>query len=394
MKRLFFASHPWLATGYGKVASFLSNYLASIDGIELVYFAFQRPERNVSGRAIHPEIRMIGNKEFGYDVWASAILEEKPDVVFLYNDAKVASHFLDTLLCVPKTFKIIVYFDLVYEYENNTYIDRIERYADHIIVFSECWMKNLVRMNVSKAKIFVLPHPIDKNRITSIDSKSAKNTIGFEENDFVILILNRNSYRKCWDITLRAFLMFLGKMNMEYSIKLFIGCLQKTSTGYDLFGLLRNLCYELYLDYDRVVDAHILTTADPRRMTDEKVNTLYNACDIGINTCCGEGFGLCNMEHAAVGRPQIITNYGGLGDIFEEEYAILINPKIKIFTSELHNAHSGQMAFCDAEDFSHGMDILYKDRIMLEAYGKKGATKTKEKYNVDVVVQRFNSIQF
>ena len=45
---------------------------------------------------------------------------------------------------------------------------------------------------------------------------------------------------------------------------------------------------------------------------------MYNVGDIGINTCDGEGFGLCNFEQAGVGVPQIVPKVGGFLDFMQK----------------------------------------------------------------------------
>jgi glycosyltransferase involved in cell wall biosynthesis len=47
---------------------------------------------------------------------------------------------------------------------------------------------------------------------------------------------------------------------------------------------------------------------EPPEATDEQINEIYNACDIGINTADHEGWGLVAFEHAATGSPQILTD--------------------------------------------------------------------------------------
>lgn len=42
---------------------------------------------------------------------------------------------------------------------------------------------------------------------------------------------------------------------------------------------------------------------------------MYRAADVCVNTCNGEGFGLCALEGACLGTPQIATDTGGLRDI-------------------------------------------------------------------------------
>jgi hypothetical protein len=43
-------------------------------------------------------------------------------------------------------------------------------------------------------------------------------------------------------------------------------------------------------------------------MTDEAVNEFYALADIGVNTSTGEGYGLTALEHASLGKPQVLTH--------------------------------------------------------------------------------------
>jgi D-inositol-3-phosphate glycosyltransferase len=44
----------------------------------------------------------------------------------------------------------------------------------------------------------------------------------------------------------------------------------------------------------------------------EQLNQVYNAADIGINTCIGEGWGLVNSEHGATGVAQVVPDHTSL----------------------------------------------------------------------------------
>ena len=56
MKVLFLATHPNVGSGYGRVANKISNHLASLPGVEVVYYAFQNYTNTyVNGRFIDPQ---------------------------------------------------------------------------------------------------------------------------------------------------------------------------------------------------------------------------------------------------------------------------------------------------------------------------------------------------
>jgi glycosyltransferase involved in cell wall biosynthesis len=125
-------------------------------------------------------------------------------------------------------------------------------------------------------------------------------------------------------------------------------------------------------------------------VSDDTINTLYNACDIGINTCVGEGFGLCNMEHAGLGKPQIVSAVGALNDIFNNPWSKLIKPVAVLSVSNHVDGHGGDMHICNSDDFANAMQYYWKeysqrirDGIELEKY-------IQDKYNWDNILLKFN----
>jgi glycosyltransferase involved in cell wall biosynthesis len=64
----------------------------------------------------------------------------------------------------------------------------------------------------------------------------------------------------------------------------------------------------------------ILTSANINYLSappDELLNTIYNACDVGINTSDGEGWGLVSFEHASCRKPQVVPKHTACQDIWE-----------------------------------------------------------------------------
>jgi hypothetical protein len=79
----------------------------------------------------------------------------------------------------------------------------------------------------------------------------------------------------------------------------------------------------------------IVDTGDSngRAVTDDLINELYNACNIGINTSDGEGFGLCQIEHLYTGAPQIVTDVGSYRSFLDESVAEFIPPSGRVYMS-------------------------------------------------------------
>jgi hypothetical protein len=52
-----------------------------------------------------------------------------------------------------------------------------------------------------------------------------------------------------------------------------------------------------------------LLNPDGSPLPDETVRLLYNACELGVSTSMGEGWGLGTFEHAATGAAQIAPDH-------------------------------------------------------------------------------------
>jgi D-inositol-3-phosphate glycosyltransferase len=399
MKILLFATHPTQPIGYAKVAHKISEYLAAQPEVELHYFAISNFTETAINRPINPRIhfidalkeeRALGNDElYGVNIIAREIDRIKPDIFIIYNDIIVTCRLMNALLefRAKHKYRTICYLDLVYPFEKPEFVAHVNRNSDEIWVFSHCWKKNLIDMNVPAEKISIIPHGYDSS-LKEIDRVLAKNGVGLGADDFVVLNTNRNSYRKAWDITIRAFLIFLRKNFMNPCIKLFVNCHLETKDSYKIMQIIETECLRLKMNYNEVVKKHILhMAAKVGYLEDEAINMLYSAADVGINTCVGEGFGLCNMEHARLGAPQVVTKTGGLADIFADGGSILVEPVATLMVSNGLDGHNGDLQIARAEDFAEALDIYYKFPERRAADGKKVQNYITEKYNWSTILQ-------
>jgi glycosyltransferase involved in cell wall biosynthesis len=401
IKILFCATYPDQPIGYGNIAHKISNYLASDENIDFYYFGFSNVEISRTNRFIHPKIKFIdciaeetkiGSKLiFGTEIIEKFVNDIKPDVLFIYNDAIVIYRLLFQLQNYRKTndLKVILYLDLVYPYEKYDLISFIHDQSDMIFVFSDYWKTNLIDMGFNKDKIKIFYHGLNQD-IKKIDKKEARKFINVNDDDFIVLNINRNSYRKALDISISSFLKFLKKNNLNKRIKLFLNCYLHVESGYTIHELLRIESLKLKLDYDYIVNNHILIPGNNcGQVSDEYIYNLYSACDIGINTCVGEGFGLCNMEQASVGIPQIISAVGGLIDIFKNTSAKLIEPVISLAICNHLDCHNGDMLICKSDDFAKELDYYFHNEENRIEDGKQLEKYIREKYVWDDLLSKF-----
>jgi len=408
MKILFFASYPNIGIGYSRIANIISNYLAE-QGHIIYYVGISNFNTNRCNRYIHPNILLIdalqeeklnGSDElYGVNVICDNIIKFKPDIVFIYNDIIIISRIFNNFIKnnIVKDFKLYTYLDLVYKYEKPDLINHVDKFSDMIFVFSECWKQNLIEIGVNPDKIDILYHGIDNSIFYEMDRNIARKHFNFNSDEFIILNTNRNTYRKCIDKTIDSFIKFLKIKDSNPKIKLFLNMNLnegENQQGYDILKLIQICCIKHNIDYNTVISNNIYKYSGPNIMSDETLNYLYNACDIGINTCGGEGFGLCNLEHASVGRPQIISKVGGLSDIFSNEYSTLIDPVSEIYVSNLLNYHGGYLEICSTDDYTNGMIKYYDNPELCTKHGIIAKNVLKNKYNWENILTEFTKKYF
>lgn len=123
---------------------------------------------------------------------------------------------------------------------------------------------------------------------------------------FIVLNANRNMPRKRIDLTLQGFALFAR--DKPANVKLYLH-MATEDTGWNVLILARR-----YGIYDRL----IMTRADNVRpaFSDEELNVLYNACDVGLTTTTGEGWGMVSFEHGATRAAQIVPRHTSLADLW------------------------------------------------------------------------------
>jgi len=373
LRVLLAATHPAQCTGYARVAHALADGLAA-RGVEVTYFGYQNVRGGAgSGRAPGPGVRMVDVAlqtgeplGFGFDHLPRVLARHPQDLVVLYNDLMVVNAFLDGLDAAwtrapgAARPRLCCYMDLVHEDEDAGMLARVASRVQDIWVFSPFWRDHLAaRYGVDPARVEVVSHPLGAC-FEPVDRAAARARLGLPRDAFVALNSNRNSYRKALDVTVRAFLRAWVAEGRPPDFLLFLNCNHACDTGYDIPALVAKEAARLGLDDAAATAAlqrHVLRFANAGFVDDATLNDLYAACDVGLNTCTGEGFGLCSMEHAALGAPQLVTGVGGLLDLFGED---CVPPVERLELCRGFCAHGGSQAVPDSAEFARRLGALYR----------------------------------
>ena len=384
-KRILFCSTDYhLSTGYAKTGYEILKYLCK-NNFKVWHLAFQSYNKDVVEREPIKGLTVLRDEKFGTENLLKHIADVCPDIVVLYNDVIVGANYTNELLKLEqRNFKFYHYIDLTYKYQN--FIEHISKVCDKFICFHEEWERHLVEdMGIPSGRVTSIHHPPIEDPGT-FDITECRENFKFKENDFVILNLNRNSYRKLLDITIDGFIRFFKKHGCSPHLKLFLGCKFEYNGSYDI----HNIC-KIFSKIHKLSEKEILILLDtcimrfPRdNVSDETVRQLYAACDVGINTCGGEGYGLCTLEHAMYGRPQIVTQLDNFKVFFNENQIHYLKPVNQLIIPSELDIVGGLLEIPSAQDVCDELSKIYKNnyKICPLNFQKRNFTKWSEVLNV------------
>lgn len=377
-KVILCGTHPAQYNGYSKVMFELSKYLAECSDIKLYIFGFQNfydnhehkierklPE-NVSVFDVYAN-ENPKNKGFGEKIIVDYIQDVNPDIVIIYNDLVVINSLIEQIKTIPeRTFKLIPYIDIVYKNEKNALIKNIDNICDGGIMFTKYW-ENVIKYQGFKKPTYVLEHGFNTDNFYPVPKQLCRKFFNIKNEDFIIVNLNRNQPRKRWDLCLMSYIKFISK-HLDEPIRLLIAT--SMHGGWDLSDLIISECRKYEISIEEL-KKHLIILQNPQQISDFDINIMYNLGDIGINTCDGEGFGLCNFEQAGVGVPQIVPNIGGFKDFFVKgRNSLMIDPKWSYYCDHSRDFVAGEAEICDIDDFVDAMEFYYTNRDVIIEHGQ------------------------
>ncbi len=404
LKFLLVGTHCHQVTGYSKVTYGIVKVLSKMDSVAVTHFGFQRnPQTTPNSRPYPPNIRVLDAADmerrsfaqqqqppqqqqgFGFNVLPDVIRHEKPDVVMIYNDMAVVARFLEEIRKsgIPRTFKIWLYVDQVYNTQHQMFLDIINRDADRVFAFTAYWKKCLKDQGITRP-IDVLGHAFETEFFQPTNRNEIRTKLGLPLDAFIITSLNRNQPRKRYDILLMAFVELLAKFPNK-PVFLMCFCDKGEKGGWWLFEVFQRELKLRGLPLERFGNRLMLSSTD-MNFRDEDINMFYNLGDIGISTADGEGWGLCNFEQMGVGVPQVVPDIGGFKEFCTNENSVLVKPKYRFYQPTAHSVVGGEAEVCDPHDICVGIERYLLDSETLKRHGE-AARKTVLGFTLDRVCE-------
>ncbi len=304
--------------------------------------------------------------------------QEEPDIVFILNDIWFFKYYADNLRKYLGKASLVYYapidgqlidFDTLADFE---IVDELVAYTQ----FGATELRKSIDALLTRGKmnrspiISTIAHGVDTERFRPLGGKpgtaawkagklKAKRQLWGEElakeEAFVVLNANRMQPRKCIDITIEGFAKFAK--DKPPHVKL---CLHHAILPADAEKQLKSWVKQWGIE-DRLLLSGLEDAS--AHIDDKSLNVIYNACDVGVNTSQGEGWGLIAFEHAATGAAQIVPKHSACAELWQGA-GLLLNVQRK------HRPAKHPMSFAkvSADELASHLELLYRDKTALQKW--------------------------
>jgi D-inositol-3-phosphate glycosyltransferase len=335
-------------TGLARVTRAIATHLAAHDDVHVLGIDCADLSATDDRWTLHPNPERL-------DCYAESRLtslmdEIRPSIVLLYNDLWVIGRYFEPISRAHHRCPIVGYCPI------DGRIVRPENFAvvaplDALVVFTE-FARRTVRQCTD---VSVIPHGLDTNAFHPLPAPddAARRLRARQElfpdrpdlwDGFWVLNANRNQPRKRLDLTLQGFARFAA--GKPANVRLYL------HTGLDELGINIRREAEVLGITDRLVLTHD-RDEHPASST-RSLNAIYNACDVGLNTATGEGWGLITCEHAATRAAQIVPRHSACEEIWDGAAELLPCT----FTTENTFYESGVV---DPADVAESLERIYSN---------------------------------
>lgn len=371
-------------TGLTRVMRTLTGLLC--DRFEIDYLGIGRFESlSVEhGVRMHPTNTSGGGDVFGaFQVLAMA-KDDPPDVLLILHDIWMFEYYCDVFAPLRKTTKLVAYVPLDGNIKDPSIVAPLCG-LDLLIVYTD-WAAREIRSAMAKLvaegapddfpPVEVIYHGVDTAAFTPspaliaadfhhhgrLPMKQAvfSNVNGLKDS-FIVLNAARPAERKRVDLTILGFAEFAK----DKPDNVFL-CLHHAITEPEVADLLA------LIDVHNIRDRVFLNPLSPNGgpLGEADLARLYGACDVGLNTSMGEGWGLVSFEHASTGAAQVIPDHTACGALWDSTTAQMVTPA-KWYIPEFSPLEMGEL---EPTGVAAALQTLYDDRQKLRHLSKAGSS--------------------
>jgi D-inositol-3-phosphate glycosyltransferase len=323
---------------------------------------------------------------------AMRLIEElRPAVVLLMHDLWMFDYYLDLFGPYRDRVKIVACIPLDGRIANDedaaplAQADRIVAYTQFARVEFEGAFR---RLRGNFPAVEVIPHGVDLDRFHPLPEPERVQTKTRVFGDspgtgesFVVLNASRPDKRKRVDLTVRGFAEFAA--DKPPNVRL---CLHHPVMGEAAERELEPVLREF-----RECGLGERLSVNPlgsQIVGDEELNLLYNACDVGINTAMGEGWGLVSFEHGAAGAAQIVPDHTACGELWRGSAELI--PPARSYVPEFSPLEMGEVS---PEGVAAALEALYRDPARRDELARAAVSVAQNPaYSWDAVARQFDEL--
>jgi glycosyltransferase involved in cell wall biosynthesis len=300
-------------TGFGRVAEYLIPAMAAEHEVHALAVNWHGDPNEMQQHCRMYPAMAHGSDPFGSHRIGELVQIIKPDLVFVVNDIWVAIGLMDKIAPFKESigFKTAIYTPIDSYGLFPGLLPAIDKW-DTLITYTQFAKEEIKKIGYDK-HVYTVGHGTNFSHFFPIDKQECRKELGVPGDVFIVFNGNRNQPRKRIDLTIKGFIKF-AKDKPDARLWLNMG---SKDMGWELVPLFKRVARDEGYD---ATGKLILTS--PQFSTHnclpvEQLNKVYNACDVGVNTCIGEGWGLVNTEHAATGVAQVVPDHTSLKEIFD-----------------------------------------------------------------------------
>lgn len=205
----------------------------------------------------------------------------------------------------------------------------------------------------------VIWHGVDHDVFYPRDKREAKAALGFDPDRFLVLRVDKNTWRKDYPSSWKALRPLLREHD---DIDVHFHCRPTAKDGYDLNAVRFN--DEDIRDRLTYTEAlSVLPGGGFVGVGQEQMALLYNAADVFLSTSWGEGFGLTILEAMACGTPVIAQRCSAITEVVGDG-GVLIEPAGRMYVPM-----GQEQSIPDVGRFTYWLERLYESRTKREALG-------------------------
>jgi glycosyltransferase involved in cell wall biosynthesis len=387
-------------TGLTRVMHAIMRRLAGRHEIHYLGIGYSGETIRDRGLTIYPTNPKGGDVFAAFQ--AKKLIEEiNPDLIFILHDIWMYEYYLRIFGPYRDRLKIACYIPLDGKIINEEDAAPLKG-ADSVVVYTEFARAQFAdafrrlrekQSDVEFPEITVIPHGVDlgsfypypqlmEASFASAGRVDAKHKVFGELQDagesFVVLNASRPDKRKRVDLTIAGFAKFAA--DKPSNVRL---CLHHAIMGEPEVEQTNSLIRQFNLEqrvYFNPLAGGIVG--------DRELNLLYNACDAGINTSMGEGWGLVSFEHGAAGAAQIVPDHTACGEIWRERGELI--PPSNYYKPEFSVLEMGEVS---AAGVAQALENLYRDPLRRQQLAQAAFEETHNpRYNWDFIAEQFDNL--